>query len=160
TATVLAILVSGGLTSALNRYHFDAETPEAEQAVWWTGLSVVIGITTVIVLPALLLRNGLADFTLGPQETRGGFYYTFVLATLWFTVISQTASVYFRVRKWSWLTVNLSIGSLLMNICLNVYFLTVLHWGILGVLAGNLITLVVMSVVRLGIMVRTCGRFR
>lgn len=160
TAGVLAILVSGGMAGALSRYHFDAVDEDAESTVWWTGLAVALGIATLVGVPAFVFRGAIARFTLGPQEESGSFFYLLVLATIWFGILSNISTAYLRVRKWSWLSVNLSLASLVLNVALNVYFLAVSKWGIVGVLAGNLITLMVMSVVRLGIFVRACGRFR
>lgn len=160
TATLLSILIAGGITSALIRYHQESTTPEGESTVWWTGLTVVGVLMAFIILPALLFRNSLAAVTLGPQETSGGFFFVLVLATLWFGVLSQVATVYFRIRMWSWLNVALALVSLFFNVGLNLYFLVVREWGITGILVGNLVTLVAFSSVRLIIVMRSCGRFR
>lgn len=148
TSTVLSILVSGGLASALLRHQADATTPEAEHTLWWTGLLVITGTATAMVVPGILLRSPLASFTLGPQELQGGYYYVLTLGNLWFSVLSQVFMLYFRVRKWSWSNVGLSLGGLLLNVALNVYFLAYRHWGIPGVLTGNLATVVVMTIIR------------
>lgn len=160
TAAVLSILVSGGFAPALTRYHFEAGDERGQQTVWWTGLAVVMALGALVVVPALALRHGLARWTLGPEVRGGGFFYSLVLITLWFGVLAQVPTLFLRVRKSSWLTVALSLVTLLLNIALNVYFLTVRHWGIAGILSGNLITIVVMSVVRLVMLVPAWGRFQ
>jgi O-antigen/teichoic acid export membrane protein len=160
TLTVFAILVSGGLATALTRYHQEAATPQEAGAVWWTGTTVAVALTSVVLIPALLLRRQLAELTLGAEEPQGAFYIGLVLATLWFTVVSQVPPLYFRVQKWSVLSVTVAFGSLLFNVALNVYFLAFLGWGVSGILAGNLITLVVMTVVRFGMVIKSWGAFR
>ena len=160
TATVLAILIGAGISPALARYHQDATTPDEEGSVWWTGLTIVGALTALVLLPAMLFRTGLASLTLGPQETRGGFFVAMTLATLWFSVLTQVALTYFRLRMWSWSNVGLALVSLFVNVGLNLYFLIVLDWGITAILAGNLITMAIFCVIRLGIVIRACGRPR
>jgi O-antigen/teichoic acid export membrane protein len=159
TAAILGIVFAGGMTSALGRFHHDGDTDEHRNTVWWTGLTMVAAMTAVFVLPALLFREWLARVTLGAETADGGLYYALVLSTLWFSVIINVAALYLRVRKWSWSAVILALITLVINVLLNIYFLT-RGWGITGILAGNLITLVGMSVVRLAIVMRYCGPFR
>jgi O-antigen/teichoic acid export membrane protein len=159
TAGVLGILVAGGLTSALGRFHHDGDTDEHRNTIWWTGLAMVAAMTAVLVLPAFLFRDWLARVTLGGDTAKGALYYTLVLSTLWFNVIANVSSLYLRIRKWSWMAISLALLTLIINVLLNVYFLRN-GWGISGVLAGNLITLIGMSAVRVGIVMRYCGRFR
>jgi O-antigen/teichoic acid export membrane protein len=160
TSSLLGILIAGGMAPALVRYHQDSATAHAESAVWWTGLTVVAGLTAVIILPALLFRQGLANLTLGPQEPSGAFFFGLVLWTLWFSVLSQIATAYFRLRMWSWLNVGLALVSLFFNVALNLYLLVARGWGITGILVGNLVTLVIFSILRLAIVSRSSGPFR
>jgi O-antigen/teichoic acid export membrane protein len=159
TLGLLGILVGGGISSALVRYHQEATTSEGESAVWWTGLTVVAALTAAIILPAAIFRDAFADLTLGAQEPSGAFFFGLMLATLWFSVLSQVATAYFRLRMWSWLNVGLALASLFFNIGLNVYLLVVRGWGITAILVGNLVTLTIFSVIRLTIVSRSCGRF-
>ena len=159
TAAILAIVFTGGMTSALGRFHHDGETDEHRNTVWWTGLTVVAVMTAAFVVPAFFIRDWLARITLGAETTDGGLFYALVLSTLWFNVITNVAALYLRVRKWSWTAITLALITLVVNVLLNIYFLRA-GWGITGILAGNLITLVGMSVVRLWMVLPYCGRFR
>jgi O-antigen/teichoic acid export membrane protein len=159
TAAILGIVFAGGMTSALGRFHHDGDSDDHRNTVWWTGLTMVAAMTAAFVLPAMLFRDWLARVTLGAETADGGLYYALVLSTLWFSVIINVSALYLRVRKWSWSAVILALITLIINVLLNIYFLT--HgWGIKGILAGNLITLIGMSVVRLSIVMRYCGPFR
>jgi len=159
TAGVMAILIGSGMVAAANRYHFDSDDPRAQDLVWWTGLAVVTATATALVVPAILARDVLAYITLGRQEPAGAYFYALVLPTLWFATISQVPDRYLRVRKWSWASVAISSGQLLLNIALNVYFLTVMHLGVAGVLWGNLITGVTATAVRCAILAWACWPF-
>jgi O-antigen/teichoic acid export membrane protein len=159
TAAILGIVFAGGMTSALGRFHHDGDTDEHRNVVWWTGLTMVAAMTAAFVLPALVFRDWIARVTLGADTVNAGLYYALVLSTLWFNVITNVAGLYLRIRKWSWSAVTLGVLTLIVNVVLNIYFLRA-GWGITGILAGNLITLIVMSVVRLWIVLPYCGRFR
>jgi O-antigen/teichoic acid export membrane protein len=158
TAGVLTIIVGGGMVSAVSRYHFDTDLLHEQKAVWWTGLTVVVALATAAVAPAFLVRASLARLTLGPGQLRGAYFYGLMLPTLWFGTVSQIPDQYMRIRKWSWLTVAVSLGGLVLNIALNIYFVAALGLGVAGVLWGNLTAGVVTALVRFSVMARACGR--
>ena len=60
TAGIVTIIVGGGMVSAVSRYHFDTEVRHEQNAVWWTGLIVVVVLATAAVAPAFLFRASLA----------------------------------------------------------------------------------------------------
>jgi O-antigen/teichoic acid export membrane protein len=144
TATVMGILIAGGMVQAVNRHHFEAHDDDERDGVWWSGLTFVVLTSTVLILPAWLFRNELARWTLGPDE-RGGYYYSLVLPTLFLTMVGELPSAYLRTHKRSGLYVALSLGKLLVSICLNILFLVGLGWGVAGVLTGNLIAQAAMA---------------
>src|SRR4029079_15405502 len=56
TAGILTIVVGGGMVSAVSRHHFDTDVPHEQNAVWWTGLMVVVALATAAVVPAFWVR--------------------------------------------------------------------------------------------------------
>jgi O-antigen/teichoic acid export membrane protein len=160
TTGVLGVLLGAGMAHAVSRYHFEAQSADQYGEVWWTGLGVVVAFSTVLVAPAVAGRGLLATLTIGTQEPSGGYFYLLVLLTVWFGTIGQIGDQYMRIRKWSALTVALSFTFLILNISLNVYFLTVRHLGITGYLWGNLLTGVASMLVRCGILLATCQPIR
>jgi O-antigen/teichoic acid export membrane protein len=162
TTGVLGIIIGGGIVAAVSRYHFEAHDDDEQNTVWWTGLAVVVVLATTATAPAFLVRSALARVTLGPTQSEGSYYYALMLPTLWLLTVTQIPDQYLRIRKWSWLTVAISFGGLLLNIGLNIYFLAAMHLGVAGVLLGNLISAGITGLVRFGIMNWACGapRFR
>src|SRR5262249_9455190 len=159
TAGVLGILIGSGISAALTRYHFDVEDEGVRDQVWWTGLSIVTLLASVLIVPAWLWREELAEWTLGPTGGRGGWYYSLVLPTIWCAALGQVLQTYLRVRKWSGLFVGFSVVRLLSNIALNVYFLVVLGRGVEGILLGNLLAGATMTLALLLLFVASRGRF-
>jgi len=154
---LLAILVGGGMASAVNRFHFETDDPREQSCVWWTGLLFLCLASTCFVLPCWLIRDLLASWVLGSGFAAGPHFLTLALLTVWFTCVGQLPDTYLRVRKWSGLSVALSLVRLLLNIALNVVFLWKYQLGIEGILLGNLITGAVLTVILCGIQMR-CER--
>ncbi len=138
TAIVLGILIGGGMVQAVSRHHFEAHDDAERDRVWWSGLTFIVVTSLCFLIPAWFLRDYLARWTLGDEQ--GGYYYNLVLPILFLTMVCELPSAYMRVHKWSGLYVTLSMTKLLINIALNVLFLVGFGWGVLGVLAGNLIS--------------------
>ena len=144
---LLAILIGSGMAAAVNRFHFEDNSPDRRSTVWWTGLAFVSLTATVIVLPCWLAKDAIAYLAVGPETTEGSGYVALALMTVWFTCVGELPDTYLRVRKWSGLYVGLSLFRLLLNIALNVSFLAVWGLGVKGVLLGNLITGGVMTAI-------------
>ena len=151
TATILSLMIGGGMVTAVTRFHFDQDSKEQHDRLWWTGLTYLTGASVFVLLPLWIGRRFLSDFTLGAAVTNGSLYYSYTLATIFVQVSGQFADGYLRVRKWSGVFVLISVGRLLVNVCLNVWLLVGMQMGVEGLLLGNLLascvhTLVLMSV--------------
>ena len=156
---LLAIVLGGGLASAVSRFHFDYEDEQSQRAVWWTGLTFVAVVGGIGFAPSWLLREQLAGWTLGESVNNGGWFYTLALGTMWLACIEQIPMVYLRVRKWSGRFVLLSLFRLGLNITLNLSFLA--HgWGVAGVLWGNFLTGLVLATVSVGVLAWELKRFQ
>jgi O-antigen/teichoic acid export membrane protein len=139
TSALLSVVIGSGMAAAVTRYHFDARDDAERSRVWWTGLTLLATVATLVVALVWSVREPLARLTLGPGQGQGGYYYELILITLWFETIGQVLDAYLRVRKWSATYVGSSFVCLLLNIALNVYFLGPLGLGVAGLLSGNLI---------------------
>ncbi len=140
TAGILAVLIGGGMASAVTRFHFDVDGEQWHDRVWWTGLSYVAISSGMLIAPLWLARDWLAEVTLGSSIANGAHFYVLALATMWFGTFTEVFDAYLRVQKRSALFVSLSFLRLLLNVGLNVYFLVVRGDGIAGLLIGNLLS--------------------
>lgn len=157
TATLLGTVIGAGMASTATRYHFEPQTERGRDEVWWTSLMILAATALAIVLPAFAARDLLARLSLGAAQTQGAFYFCFLLPNICFATATEFLLQYLRVRKWSVLTVVLTLGDLLLRIGLNVWFLVAMRVGLVGILWGNLITSGVTSGVLLAIFVRSRG---
>jgi len=89
TAAILSTFLAGGMVSAITRHHFDQDDERHHDRVWWTGMTMVAGVCSVISLGLWAGRHMLADVTLGSGIPAGAWFYTLTIITLWFTVVGM-----------------------------------------------------------------------
>lgn len=159
SSSILTILIGRGIVAAVNRYHFDSQDDLQRERVWWTGLTCLALVATVMVMLAWIWRDLISYAILGPTQSQGGYYVALVVGTLWFGSIAEIPNIYLRVRQWSGLSVVLSFTFLILNAGLNIYLLSVLGLGIAGVLLGNLIAAGLRMIVVSAIFVRNRGSY-
>jgi len=159
TVGVLSIVVGSGMGAALSRYHFTANDNAERDEIWWTGLTFVVIVATVCIMPLWFCSGAVAHLTLGPSVPSGEAFYSLILPTLWFGVIGGLPDAYLKTRKWSGLSVGFNLGRLLLNVGLNLYFLIVSRLGVTGLLLGNLITGGVITVAFLVVMSISLGTY-
>ena len=159
-AGMLGILIGAGMGSAVNRFHFEANTDLERSQVWWTGFSFAVGVGVILVFPVFLAREFVAQTVFGDSVQEGGYFLGLVLATTWLNIQSSFLDDYLRIRKWSSLSVSLNFIRLLLNLALNISLLAVWEWGISGILVGNLVANGIATVVLFYIFNRNVGRFQ
>ncbi len=140
TVALLAIVLASGTVRAVARYHFETESERERDALWWTGLALLVVTGVVLLAPAVVFRERLGAWTLGADEVRGGFLYLLALGTLALTTVEQLFQSHLRVYRQSSLFVALSLGRLALNIAANLWLLIVRDLGVAAILWGNLIT--------------------
>ncbi len=160
TATILSLMIGAGMVTAVTRFHFDHESDEQHDRLWWTGLTYLIGASMVVLFPLWLGRQILSDVTLGEHVANGALFYSYTLATIFVQVAGQFADGYLRVNKWSGTFVLISMGRLLINVCLNVWLLVGMKMGVEGLLLGNLLASCAHTVVLLCVFAKTRGKYR
>ena len=160
TAAILSLMIGGGLVTAVTRFHFERPSEEDHDRTWWTGLTWVAFASIVVLTPMWLGRETLVHLTLPHSVLHGEWLYTLVIATILVQLVGQLVDGYLRVLKWSGVFVSISLGRLLLNVGLNVWFLVGLNYGVEGLLIGNLLASVAHTIVLLGLFVYTRGPYQ
>jgi len=137
TAEVIGIVLSLGIAGAINRFYYDKEIENPNLVVSSTFVGVpVLGFIVLGVLS--IFSRELAGWIL---EGRDQWIYIFLaLCTLWFNQTFHLVYAYLRVRERSITYVILSLAKLVIALSLNIYFIVILEWGVLGLFVSNLIT--------------------
>lgn len=160
TAAILSLMIGGGMVTAVTRFHFERPSEEDHDRTWWTGMTWVTLASIVVLTPMWLGRETLVHLTLPHGVINGEWLYTLVIATILVQLVGQLVDGYLRVLKWSGVFVSISMGRLLLNVGLNVWFLVGLDYGVEGLLMGNLLSSVVHTVVLLSLFVCTRGPYQ
>ncbi len=160
TAAILALMIGGGMVTAVTRFHFERPSEEDHDRTWWTGLTWVTFASVVVLTPLWLGRQTLVSVTLPHSISNGEWLYTLTLATILVQLIGGLVDGYLRVLKWSGVFVMISLGRLLLNVILNVWFLVGLKYGVEGLLLGNLLASCVHTSVLLSVFVCTRGPYQ
>ncbi|MCA9063278.1 MAG: oligosaccharide flippase family protein [Planctomycetaceae bacterium] len=159
TAVILSMMIGGGMSPAVTRYHFDEDDERHHDRVWWTGLTYITVASAAVLAPMWIIRQTLSDLTLGHEISDGPWFYTLTFLLILIQSPGHLLETYLRVQKWSGMFVGVSFARLLINVGLNVWFLVGLKLGVGGLLIGNLTATVLHTAVLLAIFVRHRGRF-
>lgn len=160
TATILSLMIGGGMVTAVTRFHFEKNSEKQHDALWWTGLSYIVAVSLIALSPLWIGRQLLSDLTLGHHITSGARFYEYTLATILVQVVGQFVDGYLRVLKWSGVFVSISLGRLFLNVGVNVWLLVGMDMGVEGLLLGNLIASIVHTVALMVVFVRTRGSYQ
>ncbi len=157
TINLLSIVVGGGIASAATRSHFTFEGTAHYGRVWWTAIVAVVGVATVVLGGAFLLRHEVSHVAFGQTLADGPYYLAIALPTLWLGSIIYVVESYFRSLKSSTFLVGTGLLRLLVNIGLNVLFVVGLGMGLSGVLWGNLLSAAIAGVFQFVVLSRALG---
>jgi O-antigen/teichoic acid export membrane protein len=156
---MLGITIGVAVVGAATREHCSDETADHHDRVWWTALTMVIVIATIICGTAMMVRTPFATLIFGDTVARGPLLITIALCTLWLGSIGNTLESYFRAVKASTFLTLLGLSRLVINVFVNVVLIVWYHQGVVGILLGNLITTALSLTVLLVMFARERGAF-
>ncbi len=136
--SVLSILVSYGIASAVNRFYFERESEEDRNALISTAMFTMFLICAAVCLPAVVLNKPIAYLAFG--EYGLGLYIILSICSFMIDSMAYTGQQYLLIRQRSVLVSIFSLLRLILAVTLNIYFIVILRLGILGVLYSHLIT--------------------
>jgi len=141
---VLAIVLQLGIASAFFRFYFDAKEPPAKLTVIRTSFWFTMGMSTLGLALGVIFAAPIGHWIgLGhdPNLVRAG------AVGLWAQTNYQQLTSLFRVEERSVAYAIASVANVLITVAAMVVFVAVLHWGAIGLVAGNFTgTLVVYAV--------------
>ena len=138
TLGVFAILVGLGIESSVIRYYNYFDDPKDKQEVFTTSLTftfilslVILGVLEIFSIPISKSISG------NPENLR---YFRIIFICLAIQNIYLVPEAFLIAQKKSLLYSILSIGTLVSNLSLNIFFLVFMDMGVLGILLSMLIT--------------------
>lgn len=155
TLEVVGIMLSFGIASAVSRFYYDDKEVKDPNIVISTAC-VGIPIISFLVLGVLsLFSKHLASLVLEGSEQWIFIFLAF--GTLWFNQQFHLVYTYLLVTQSSGTYLFLSLSKLTIALSLNIYFIVILRWGVLGLFTANLITAAIFSIVAYPILLKRVG---
>lgn len=155
TKMIVASILSIGLAHATLRFYFDYDNPEEKNEVVGTALIA----TTVIALPFIALLSlwsrPIAGMVFGSSDYAPMLNLIYVILLV--ELSEEVGQAYIRAKEYSIVYVIVNLLQLVLQVGFNYYAVAVLHKGIMGVLTGNLISMLAGWTVVTTIAVRECG---
>lgn len=152
---VISGVLSVGLAHATLRFYFEFESERARKAVVSTNLVASLALTTLGGLLLAPWAPEISSLVFGDGRLSTGILV--ILATIVFELSSQVALAYVRAIEYSRFYVYVAIAKLVVQVLLNSFIVIVLDGGVIGILTGNLITVVLGWAVLTGFSVYHCG---
>lgn len=136
TSSLVGIALGLGVTGALVRFHAELAAPDRRGLI--STVYALSGLAAVLAfIPCMMGSQWLATVVLdGEQYTR---HFQIGFATLLTGLISDIGMAYLRLLYRSTAAVVVGLANLVITVFLNVFLIVWLHFGVLGVLTGNLI---------------------
>jgi len=158
TNSVLGILVSFGVASAIIRFYYNYDDLQYRNSVIST--SAILYVVSAL-LAAVILFNFLGNIShlvIGSEEYTE--YFRVAFAYLLIGGFSNIGDTYLRVNKRPGLYVTLTVSRLISLLSLNIYFVVIAKAGVIGILYSTLLTRIFFSVIVMApILWRTGLRF-
>ncbi len=142
TTDIIGTLVSTSIASAFFRFYFEYQDEKDRNLVLSSSYLFMGGFGLALILVLSCAAPFMAEYILDSPSL--SFYFLIAFASMWFQIINGIGYNYQRAKLQSAWFITLTIGKLILAVCLNVYFIIFLHLGVLGILFSTLISSVVL----------------
>jgi O-antigen/teichoic acid export membrane protein len=151
TASVLLLILSLGLDSALSRFYYEDTNIAERKRLVSTAVWFVLGLSTLACLVLLPLVGPISVAVVGSTTFATPLLLTVarVPAQLFVTL----ALMILRLAEQPWTFLRVSACNLLLTVLLSIWFVVYLQWGLIGVFAAQLVATTAVAVWA-GVMVR------
>ena len=155
TTDVLAILIGIGLAQAVLRFYYDFNDRERQNEVVSTALIASI-VCFLIIFGLLTLRSDfISKLVFGSKDLT--YYFQIMFISMVFSSGIEIPLTYLRAQQRSVYFVTVNLVRLIIQLSLNIYFIVVLGYGVLGVLYSGLIASVLIGIYMTVVTLRDTG---
>ena len=145
TGQIAGVLFALGLRAAMLRSYYDHEDGLSRITIISTSIVITIISGAVLLALSFVISGPLSGHLFGTAEY--GSFFVLVLSYAVTEMFSQLALEVFRARRKPGRFVVFQTLSLILRTGIIVYLVAYKHWGIKGVLAGQLIASVIVTVI-------------
>jgi O-antigen/teichoic acid export membrane protein len=145
TLSFISMIVGMGLSSAVLRFYFDTKDKEERNALVSTALIFISSCAAVVVLLAVAFDH---EISLLLFKNNGcEIFFDLMIITFFFSGLIEIPLVLLRAQERSVVFSAVTLLRLVLALSLNIYFIVIAQWGVMGFLVSNLTTSVVLSLV-------------
>lgn len=134
----LSIVLSMGIGNAMGRFYFDFSEGKDQNLVVSTIMLSFAGISLPLIIAIGFFAEPIAGMVIDSHDDK--YLIIMALASLWLNSLYRMACSYLRIQEKSVLYIMISISKLVLQLALNIVFITLLGWGIYGIFASTLIS--------------------
>jgi len=138
TSSVIIIIFTLGVNFSLFRSYYDYDSEEKRKAVISTAFFLILIFNSILLIFGILFSESLSNLIFDSPEFK--IHLMIIVGVSIFDMLSSIPYVVLRVKKKSLHYILFQALFLIIGLILIIYLVSVRNWGILGVLAGNLIT--------------------
>jgi O-antigen/teichoic acid export membrane protein len=156
TVSVAAIFVGLGIAASIFRFYYHYETASDKNEVVSTALIFVVIIASVVVAFAIGSASSISALVFKSSEFLQYFVWMFV--SFLFSTIASVPETYIIAQQRSALFMSITIGTLIVNLSLNIFVVAFLKMGVMGIVyvsafvrALNACLLLLLTVPRVGL---------
>ncbi|MBU0985587.1 MAG: oligosaccharide flippase family protein [candidate division Zixibacteria bacterium] len=155
TTSLIEMVVGIGIAHGVVRFYFESDIQTERNKVISSAFLGMGGLLLPTVLLLIFSSSTLSFYVLDSREYTSLFVLAF--ASMGLGMLNQVNLSYLRAEKRSLLVVASSVGQMLLNLGLNVYFIVVMDMGVAGIFWGNLISVAVTMAVVTPMVLRRVG---
>ena len=136
--SLIELVFGGHMFHAVPKYYFEQEGDRDRKTIISTALLLTSVISLTAVIAVVLLRDYSSLGIFGTQE------YGLVVAMFSVLILTQGlenyALVYIRIQSRPWLFISVNFAKLFLQLALNIWFVVILEWGVLGIASSTLLS--------------------
>jgi len=139
TSYIVAMFLGFGLTQSMLRYYYDEGNQKGRNLIMSSALILSIAISLVGLTPMLFLTDNISRIVF--QTASYSTYFKIFVITLFFSLVGDIPLTYLRIKDASILYTISLFGRTVLGLTLNILFIVVFKFGIMGILVSSLITI-------------------
>lgn len=145
TLFFIAMFVGMGLSQAVLRFYFSAKDQDEKDSIVSTAILFLSGLAVAVVLIGVAFDDQLSLFLF--KTNSSALYFDLMIITFFFSALIEIPMVLLRAQERSVVFTVVTLLRLVMALSLNIYFIVIARWGVMGFLVSNLTTSVTVSLV-------------
>jgi len=138
TTDFLGTIASAGIAAAVYKFYADAKTEAERRSLISTATLSLSAFMGILAVAGCLAAAPLSDVVL--RDVGDPRYFRLFFLIYFFQTVESIPLLYLRARNRSVVFAVTNVARLIVSLGLNIYFVVVLRYGVLGVLYSNLIT--------------------